>query len=141
MLMEQGLLMEPDVAVLGSYCMAVAGYLDCIRLIEQQGAVLTIESQTRTGRTSKPVKNPAVQLMFDYSREMRTCAAKFGFTPYDRERIEGSETPDDVEQALQQTFTQPPARSTKAAQANTSPMIQGDALGPFVKFPEDALNA
>lgn len=142
MLLEQGLLAEPDVAVLGSYCMAVAGYLECIRLIEEQGAVITVESTTRTGRTSKPIKNPAVALMFEYQRAMMTSAAKFGFTPYDRERIEGSEVSDDdddpFEQFLQDTDRQAPAKPKKLASidAVTGAGVHGDALGPFIKFPE-----
>ena len=89
-LLEQGLLTETDTSVLAVYCNAFAGYLECSKKVEQEGHTVLVESQTRTGRTSKPIRNPAVTLMLDYQRAMLSAASKFGFSPYDRERIEGS---------------------------------------------------
>jgi phage terminase small subunit len=60
-------------------------------LIAKQGQIVQVESTTRTGRTMKPIRNPAVTMMLDYQRAMLAAAAKFGFSPYDRERIEGTE--------------------------------------------------
>jgi P27 family predicted phage terminase small subunit len=94
LLLEQGLLLETDTAILGAYCEAFAGYLDAKKRVEEQGAVVTVESQTRTGRTSKPIRNPAATLMMDFQRAMLTSAAKLGFSPFDRERIEGTELVD-----------------------------------------------
>lgn len=98
LLLEQGLLMDTDVATLAAYCTAFAGYRECADLVREQGQIVTVESQTRTGRASKPIRNPAVTLMLDYQRAMLAAAAKFGFSPYDRERIEGSEMIDAASQ-------------------------------------------
>jgi P27 family predicted phage terminase small subunit len=89
-LLEQGLLTETDISVLAVYCNAFAGYLECAKKVELEGHTVLVESQTRTGHTSKPIRNPAVTLMLDYQRAMLSAASKFGFSPYDRERIEGS---------------------------------------------------
>jgi P27 family predicted phage terminase small subunit len=136
LLLEQSALLETDLAILGAYCSNFAGFLECKALVEQQGPVLTVEAQTRTGKSSKPIRNPAVQLMFDYQRAMLTAAAKLGFSPLDRERIEGSEQPDDGYQPLQPTF--PPAKANKITK--TTDGVHGDALGAFIEFPEEATN-
>jgi P27 family predicted phage terminase small subunit len=100
-LLEQGLLTETDISVLAVYCNAFAGYLDCAKKVEQEGHTILVESQTRTGRTSKPIRNPAVTLMLDYQRAMLSAASKFGFSPYDRERIEGNADPIDTDPTLE----------------------------------------
>lgn len=131
MLLDQGLLMETDLSILAAYCTAFAGYLECKALVGEQGQIITVESQTRTGRTSKPIRNPAVTLMLDYQRAMLTAASKFGFSPYDRERIEGSiDAPDDSEQPMQPSCTLAPSKPSAPKNA-----IHGDALGAFIKFP------
>jgi P27 family predicted phage terminase small subunit len=130
LLLEQGMLTEPDTAILGAYCSAFAGYLEAKALVERDGQVVIVESSTRTGKTVKPIRNPAVTLMLDFQRAMLAAAAKLGFSPYDRERIEGSETPDDGGQELQRTFSNPvPIRPA------VKPSIHGDAAGPFIQFP------
>lgn len=131
LLLEQGLLLETDTAILGAYCSTFAGYLDAKALVERDGQIVTVESQTRTGRTSKPIRNPAVTLMLDFQRAMLAASAKLGFSPFDRERIEGSEQPDDGDQPMQPTYTAP-AVSVKTS---TPATIHGDAAGPFIKFP------
>jgi P27 family predicted phage terminase small subunit len=129
LLMDQGLLLETDTAILAAYCIAFAGYLECVRQIQEQGQTIIVESQTRTGRTSKPVKNPAVALMFEYQRAMLAAAAKLGFSPYDRERIEGSDSLDDPEDPLQPTY--------RPVDGPRRPVgVHGDALGAFIKLPQ-----
>jgi len=91
LLLEQGLLAETDTGSLAAYCTAFAGFRECAALIAEQGQIVNVESTTRTGRTVKPIRNPAVTLMLDYQRAMLAAAARFGFSPYDRERIEGTE--------------------------------------------------
>lgn len=73
--------METDVATLAMYCTAYAGYRECADLVQEQGQIIVVESQTRTGKTSKPIRNPAVTLMLDYQRAMLAAAGKFGFSP------------------------------------------------------------
>jgi P27 family predicted phage terminase small subunit len=136
LLLEAGLLLETDAAILGAYCSAFAGYLESKSLVEKQGQVIIVESQTRTGRTSKPIRNPAVTLMFDFQRAMLAAAAKLGFSPFDRERIEGSIDADEGEQPLQSlhsTLSQPTKNSSPASAPDNA--VHGDALGAFIKFP------
>jgi P27 family predicted phage terminase small subunit len=90
LLLDAGLLTEADLGTLAAYCTAFAGWRECAALIAEQGQIVQVESSTRTGRTTKPIRNPAVTLMLDYQRAMLAAAAKFGFSPYDRERIEGT---------------------------------------------------
>lgn len=97
-LLEHGLLAETDLSTFASYCTAYAGWRECAALIEKDGQIVQVESSTRTGRTVKPIRNPAVTLMLDYQRAMLAAAAKFGFSPLDRERIEvTSEMPEEAE--------------------------------------------
>lgn len=93
LLLERGLLARTDIGSLATYCTAFAGWRECVALIAEQGQIIRVESSTRTGRTVKPIRNPAVTMMLDYQRAMLAAAAKFGFSPYDRERIEGTEAP------------------------------------------------
>lgn len=135
-LLEQGLLTETDTSILGLYCSAFAGYLECAARVAEEGQIVMVESQTRTGRTSKPIKNPAVALMFEYQRATLAAAAKFGFSPYDRERIEGSIDTDDSEQPLQSlhsTLSQPTKNSSPSPAPDNA--VHGDAFGAFIKFP------
>ncbi len=140
-LVEQGLLTETDISVLAVYCNAFAGYLECRALVEEQGQIITVESQTRTGKTAKPIRNPAVTLMLDYQRALLAAASKFGFSPFDRERIAGSESPDDGEQPLQSVhsaLSQPTNVSlevTTTTKLKDKPASHSDALGAFIKFP------
>lgn len=130
LLLEAGMLLETDTAILGSYCTAYAGFLECKALVEKQGQIVMVESTTRTGNTSKPIRNPAVTLMLDYQRAMLAAAAKLGFSPFDRERIEGSESPDDGQQSMQPNYTLAPSKAPASTSAR-----HGDALGAFIKFP------
>ena len=140
LLLEAGLLLETDAAILGAYCSAFAGYLESKSLVEKQGQVIIVESQTRTGRTSKPIRNPAVTLMFDFQRAMLAAAAKLGFSPFDRERIEGSIDADDSEpslQSLHSTLSQPTKNSPPSPSPEPKSVIHGDAFGAFIKFPAE----
>jgi P27 family predicted phage terminase small subunit len=93
MLAEVGALMETDISILAGYCSAYSAWRECLYLIAKQGQIVTVESQTRTGRTSKPIKNPAVALAAENAKIMLSISARFGFTPYDRERIQGIDIP------------------------------------------------
>lgn len=132
LLLEAGLLLETDTAILGAYCSAFAGYLDAKSLVEEQGQVITVESQTRTGRTSKPIRNPATNLMFDFQRAMLAAAAKLGFSPFDRERIEGRIDTDDSQESIQPLLSAPTQPKKSPVTEDTIP---GDALGAFIRFP------
>jgi len=78
-------------------------------------------------------------LMNTHQKSILATAGRYGLTPFDRERIQGSEPTDDGDQPLQPTYPQSPGRSQKTT-GGTKPSrgIAGDALGPFVKFPSEA---
>lgn len=57
-------------------------------LINRDGMVIEVESTTRTGKTVKPIRNPAVALMHQFEKAMLTSAAKFGLDPHSPSRIE-----------------------------------------------------
>jgi P27 family predicted phage terminase small subunit len=138
-LLELGQLQETDLAILGSYCEAFAGYLSAKALVEEQGHIITVESQTRTGRTSKPIRNPAVTLMLDFQRSMLAAASKLGFSPFDRSKLDGT-SPDDEEETLQPTYTVPTA-TAKATKPTKVATKHGDALGAFIQFPGTIVEA
>ena len=63
--------------------------------METNGQTLTVTSTTRTGRTEKPIANPAVRNEVIYQAAMMKAAIKFGLNPLDRPRVETS-SPFDV---------------------------------------------
>ena|ERR1022692_4558494 len=88
LLAEQGILADIDQSLLASYCQMYAHWRSSEDDIAKNGLVITVESQTRTGRTSKPVQNPAVRNSIQFHRSMVQTAVKFGINPLDRPRIE-----------------------------------------------------
>jgi P27 family predicted phage terminase small subunit len=97
MLEQAGLLHEPDTMTLASYCINYAGWREAMAAVKKDGMVIMVESQTRTGRTSKPIRNPAVALMHSFEKAMLASAAKFGLDPYSRSRIDVPIEPEDPE--------------------------------------------
>jgi P27 family predicted phage terminase small subunit len=126
-----GNLQQPDETLLGSYCMAVSGYLECLKLIQEQGWVVTVSAATRTGQSEKPIKNPAVTLMDQHQKTMQSVAARFGFSPYDRSRISGTSAPDDGEP----TTARATKRKTYRYQLSDGSTSNGDASGPWIQLP------
>lgn|GEM_PF-2599374 len=88
LLEEQGILVNIDQSLLASYCQTFAHWRASEDDIAKNGLVILVESQTRTGRTSKPVQNPAVRNSLQFLKAMTTIAVKFGINPLDRPRIE-----------------------------------------------------
>jgi P27 family predicted phage terminase small subunit len=135
-LLASDTLTEVDTVALATLCESIAAYLDAKRIVEESGQIIWIESTTRTGMTRKPMPNPAVALMTTHQKAILATAARYGLTPYDRGRIEGSIPDDDGEQTLQPIVTAPvkQVKPTKQATAH------GDALGAFIKMPETSLD-
>jgi P27 family predicted phage terminase small subunit len=88
MLEQAGLLQESDTMTLAAYCTNYAGWREAMDTVKKQGMVITVNSLTRTGSTSKPIRNPAVALMHSFEKAMLASAAKFGLDPHSRSRIE-----------------------------------------------------
>jgi P27 family predicted phage terminase small subunit len=87
----EGILKLPDVSLLASYCILYARWREAALNVEQKGQILTITSTTRTGKTQKPIANPAVRNEILYQAAMMRAAVKFGLNPLDRPRIEAPE--------------------------------------------------
>jgi P27 family predicted phage terminase small subunit len=87
LLEEQGVLKEIDQSLLASYCQMFAHWRASEADIAKNGLVLAVESTTRTGRTVKPIQNPAVRNSVTFHRAMMQTAVKFGINPLDRPRI------------------------------------------------------
>jgi P27 family predicted phage terminase small subunit len=88
LLEEKGVLQNIDQSLLASYCEMFANWRASQDDIAKNGLVITVSSQTRTGRTDKPVPNPAVTNAIRFNRAMAAIAVKFGLTPLDRQRID-----------------------------------------------------
>ncbi len=88
LLEDAGILREIDASLLASYCQMFAHWRTSEDDIAKNGLVITVSSQTRTGRTDKPVQNPAVRNSIQFHKAMVATAVKFGINPLDRPRIE-----------------------------------------------------
>lgn len=90
----EGILKLPDVSLLASYCILYARWREAALNVEQKGQILTVTSTTRTGKTQKPIANPAVRNEILYQAAMMRAAVKFGLNPLDRPRVEAPELND-----------------------------------------------
>jgi P27 family predicted phage terminase small subunit len=91
----EGILKQPDVSLLASYCILYARWREAALDVETNGQTLTVTSTTRTGKTEKPIVNPAVRNEILYQAAMMRAAVKFGLNPLDRPRVEAPEAEDD----------------------------------------------
>ena len=87
----EGILKQPDVSLLASYCILYARWREAALDVETNGQTLTVTSTTRTGKTEKPIVNPAVRNEILYQAAMMRAAVKFGLNPLDRPRVEAPE--------------------------------------------------
>lgn len=86
----EGILKQPDIAILASYCVLYSRWRSAAADVDQRGQIITVTSTTRTGRTEKPVANPSVRNEILYQSAMMKAAVKFGLNPLDRPRVEAS---------------------------------------------------
>jgi P27 family predicted phage terminase small subunit len=86
----EGILKQPDTSMLASYCVLYSRWREAALNVEQNGQVITVTSQTRTGKTEKPIVNPACRNEVIYQAAMMRAAVKFGLNPLDRPRVEAS---------------------------------------------------
>jgi P27 family predicted phage terminase small subunit len=86
-LRAEGVLKTTDLNTLGSYCELFSRWRTAADRVAAEGAVILIESTTRTGKTQKPIVNPWCKLEQSYGADMRRVAAKLGLNPTDRSRV------------------------------------------------------
>lgn len=84
----EGILKEPDVSSFASYTILYSRWREAAADVEQNGQTIIVTSQTRTGKTEKPITNPAVRNEVTYQAAMLRAAVKFGLNPLDRPRLE-----------------------------------------------------
>ncbi len=100
LLEEAGILQEIDASILASYCQMFGHWRSSEDDIARNGLVITVSSQTRTGKSEKPIQNPAVRNAIQFHKSMIQTAVKLGISLLDRQRIEVPPDPDE-EDALQ----------------------------------------
>jgi len=94
-LLSEGILRQTDISLLANYCTIYARWRESAREVEEKGLVITTVSTTRTGRTEKPITNPAVRNEILYSSALVKVGTKLGLNPLDRNRIEVPEAEDE----------------------------------------------
>lgn len=77
---HRGRLLTVVVHVLEQYCDAYELYLDSVKQIADEGAVILEDGKMK--------KHPATQVRKEAITDMSTLEKKLGFTPYSRDRIE-----------------------------------------------------
>lgn len=103
-LQEAGVLAAADVSLLTSYCVLYSRWRAASQDVETNGLILTVTSTTRTGKTQKPVPNPACALEVSYQAQMMRTAVKFGINPLDRPRVEMTSPFDDDDFEAQEDY-------------------------------------
>lgn len=94
-LIAEGVLKPTDISILASYCLLYARWREASVAVDTLGQTILVTSTTRTGKTEKPVTNPAVRNEIVYQAAMMKAAVKLGLNPLDRSRIETPEAEDD----------------------------------------------
>ena len=93
----EGILKPTDVSSLASYCVLYSRWREAALDVEKNGQTIIVTSTTRTGRTDKPVVNPAVRNEVVYAAAMLKAATKLGLNPLDRPRVDAAPAPDEEE--------------------------------------------
>ena len=100
-LLEADVIKDPDLSLLASYCVLYSRWRAASQDVETNGLILTVTSTTRTGKTQKPIPNPACSLEQSYQAHMMRTAVKFGINPLDRPRVEITSPFDDDDDETQ----------------------------------------
>jgi P27 family predicted phage terminase small subunit len=90
-----GILQAIDQTLLASYCSLYGFLREAEADIQQNGLVIFVSSQTRTGSTTKPIQNPSVRTAIQLQRALVATGTKLGMTPLDRSRVEVPPAPDE----------------------------------------------
>lgn len=94
-LLSERILKQTDISLLANYVMTYAHWRAAVEEVEKQGATIIITSTTRTGKTEKPVINPAVRNEILYSAALVKIGTKLGLNPLDRSRVVVEEADDE----------------------------------------------
>jgi len=95
-LLSEGILKQTDLGLLANYCTLYARWRAAAEDVEKNGQIVTVTSTTRTGKTEKPIANPAVRNEILYSAALARVGTKFGLNPLDRPRVEAPEADDET---------------------------------------------
>lgn len=83
-LAQTGLLTNIDVDALALYCDALTQYIECSKIIEQEG--MMVEYTNKAAETNK-VPHPLLTKKKQLFEQMKALATEFGFTPCARAKI------------------------------------------------------
>ncbi len=81
---ELDLITNVDVNALATYCDAYSDYIECTKIIQQEG--LMIEHTNKAGETNS-VPHPLLTKKKQLHEQMKTLATEFGLTPSSRAKI------------------------------------------------------
>lgn len=84
LLKEVKLITESDVMQLATYCDAYSDYVECTRIIHEEG--LMTEHTNKAGETNR-IPHPLLTKKKQLFEQMKTMAVEFGLTPSARARI------------------------------------------------------
>jgi len=105
-LVDQNTFAALDRSLLASYCQFFSHWIASEADLSKNGLIINVTSQTRTGKTVKPVQNPALRNSVAAHRQMLAVSSKFGISPVDRTKVDadtGSSQGDELDQFLNGT--------------------------------------
>jgi P27 family predicted phage terminase small subunit len=91
-LADAGLLTNVSLNILASYAASFANWKLAEQDLQERGATIFVESTTRTGKTVRPLVNPAVRSYAVFKKLMLDSAKAFGIDPASHGRINLPET-------------------------------------------------
>jgi len=97
MLIAAEVLQESDTMILAAYCESYSAWRAALEHLAKHGPVLMVKSTTRTGESIRPAKNPSLQIALDAQRSMLASAARFGFDPTSRMKLETAQANPDAD--------------------------------------------
>jgi P27 family predicted phage terminase small subunit len=72
----EGILKQPDVSLLASYCILYSRWREATLEVETKGQIITVTSQTRTGKTQKAHRESRRKKRDFVSREHDACCCE-----------------------------------------------------------------
>jgi P27 family predicted phage terminase small subunit len=100
-LMEVELVTNVDVNALAMYCDALDNYVQCTRMIREEG--LMVEYTNKAAETNK-VPHPLLTKQKALFEQMKSLSTEFGLTPAARAKIAIPKVPDKEESAEEKMF-------------------------------------
>lgn len=118
----EGILKEPDISLLASYCILYSRFREAAADVEARGQIITVTSTTRTGKTEKPIANPSCRTEILYQAAMLKAAVKYGLPPIDRQRLPAAPDDEDDRDLLQRFLDDDDFGVTDSSTSSNTPL-------------------